>query len=73
MSAFFDFLLCLTEGYKKGVHFGSTSLRSAIYLVSGSSSVVEHRLANMNCQHYNLTEKTINKVRNILNNKIATA
>ena len=33
--------------------------------------MVEHRLANMNCQYYNLTEKTINKVCNILNNKIA--
>ena len=26
MSTFFEFLLCLTEGYKKGT-FGSTSLR----------------------------------------------
>jgi integrase len=32
-----------------------------------------HSSVNMSYRYYNLTEKTINKVRNILNNRIATA
>jgi site-specific recombinase XerD len=32
-----------------------------------------HSTVNMSYRYYNLTEKTLNKVRNILNNKLATA
>ncbi len=34
--------------------------------------ILGHSSVNMSYRYYNLTEKTINKVRNILNNKIAT-
>jgi integrase len=34
--------------------------------------ILGHSSVNMSYRYYNLTEKTLNKVRNILNNKIAT-
>ena len=48
MSTFFDFYPCLTEAYKKGYisfHLFEICDFIEVFLVSGSSSVVEHRLA----------------------------
>lgn len=60
-TTFSIFYLCLTEGYKKGYislhHFENCDF-SAVFLESGSSSVVEHRLAKARVASSNLVSRS---------------
>ena len=53
----------LDKGGEKRVHFCATSLSSAFCLVSGSSSVVEHRLAKARVASSSLVSRSMIKTK----------
>jgi hypothetical protein len=66
MSMFSIFYLCLTEGYKKG-YISFQLIENRVFVrfswVSGSSSVVEHRLAKARVASSNLVSRSTNQMK----------